>query len=95
MNAPKNISTLIHITLGIGILLVVISAIMPIINTSKSDGFKKYANNISQSYKNFKTSTSNNMKSSGKEFIDFIKSLWNNKWNKINCMVLVLDWVYY
>ena len=40
MNAPKNISTLIHITLGIGILLVVISAIMPIINTSKSDGFK-------------------------------------------------------
>ena len=24
------------------------------------------------------------MKSSGKEFIDFIKSLWNNKWNKIS-----------
>lgn len=85
MNAPKNISTLIHITLGIGILLVIISAIMPIINTRKSDGFQKYANNISQSYKNFKTNASNNMKSSGKGFIDFFKSMWED--NKIKMSI--------
>ena len=85
MNAPKNISTLIHITLGIGILLVIISAIMPIINTRKSDEFQKYANNISQSYKNFKTNASNNMKSSGKGFIDFFKSMWED--NKIKMSI--------
>tara|TARA_Y100000389_G_scaffold17301_2_gene15140 strand:- start:789 stop:3011 length:2223 start_codon:yes stop_codon:yes gene_type:complete len=83
MNTPKDISTVIHITFGIGLLLVIVSAAIPIINNKKSDAFKNYTNNISESMKKMKNNAGSNMKSSGIRFKDFIKSLLNNKWNKI------------